>query len=684
MPRAARTLSEAGLASGDRFIVWAVNRPEWSIGWFAGLHLGAVAVPLDVRHTEDFAAKVAAQTGARLVLASRQTEKQARSLGLPIVFIETLPDRARHVEPMTPAGVAADDLAEIVFTSGTTGDPKGVMLTHGGLIAVAQAMAQVLGFGPEERLLSVLPLSHLYEQGLGLITPLMVGASIVYPVSRQPSILVRTFRDFHASVLLIVPQGLRLLDNAIERKVDQTGKRASFERAHRLARRLPRPFRRFLFRTVLNEFGGRLRTIGVGSAPLAPELAQRWEEMGVEVLQGYGMTEMSPVVTFTRREHNVPGTVGEAIAGVEIRLAPDGEIFVRGPGRFVGYWQNPQATAAVVDADGWYHTGDIGELSADGLLTLRGRKKDMLALPDGQKVYPEDVEEVLGEDPRVKGATVVGWPVGENLKVHAVLVLADDAISLTSSGGLVAEADALAVAGEVVRTANGRLGAHQQIRGWTLWPDEDLPRTPTLKVRKQVVLDRLHDLEAVPAALVPAAAIGVVDATTTTTPGGDVATATSPAGHPAIAHTGPEDHFGHLRDLVAEIAHVPEAAVRPELRLSSDLNMDSLQRVELLGLIEEELGVYVDDERLDPDATVQELAAMVDERRDAKRETGIYAWPLHPGVRVFGLAFQGIVMCRSSTSSTACGAAARSISSASRGRSCSRRTTASTRTMRSC
>jgi long-chain acyl-CoA synthetase len=269
----------------------------------------------------------------------------------------------------------------------------------------------------------------------------------------------------------------------------------------------------------------------------------------------------------------------------------------------------------------------------------------MLALPDGQKVYPEDVEEVLGEDPRVKGATVVGWPVGENLKVHAVLVLADDAVDQTSSGALVAEANAFAVAGDVIRTANGRLAAHQQIRGWTVWPDDDLPRTPTLKVRKQVVLARLHELEAVPAAVVRAAAIGAVEATAATAAGPDVATTASPAGgHPPLAHTGPEDQSAHLRELVAEIAHVPEAAVRPELRLSTDLNMDSLQRVELLGLIEEDLGVYVDDSDLDPDATVEEVAAMVEDRRDAKRETGIYAWPLHPGVRVFGIAFQGIVM----------------------------------------
>jgi long-chain acyl-CoA synthetase len=630
VPRAARVLADIGLERGDRYIVWAVNRPEWSIGWLAGMHLGAVAVPLDVRHTDEFAAKVARQTDARVVLASRQTEKQARLLGLPIVFIETLPDRARHVEPLEPAAIGADDLAEIVFTSGTTGEPKGAMLTHGGLIAVAQSMARVLDFGPDERLLSVLPLSHLYEQGLGLITPLVVGASVVYPVSRQPATLVRTFHDFRASVLLIVPQGLRLLDHAIERKVDQAGKRATFERAHALARRLPRRLRRLLFRSVLSEFGGRLHIVGVGSAPLPLEIARRWEEMGIEVLQGYGMTEMSPVVTFTRRDRNVLETVGEAIPGVEIRVAADGELIVRGPGRFAGYWQKPEATAAVVDAEGWYHTGDIGELSADGLVTLRGRKKDMLALPDGQKVYPEDVEDVLGEDDRVKGATVVGWPVGDGLKVHAVLVL--NTAAPISDGPASTAADDLAR--EVVKTANGRLGAHQQVRAWTVWPDEDLPRTATLKVRKQVVLDRLGELANLP----------VLDSGPTTGTNGSAVAASGNGSHPPLARTERVDELSRIGELVAEIMQVPASSVLPDLRLSTDLNMDSLNRVELLGLVEEELGVYIDDGDLDPDATVATVGAMVVARRDVKRETGIYGWPLHPAVRLVGLGFQAAVM----------------------------------------
>jgi len=600
VPRVARVLAEHGLEPGDRAIMWAVNRPEWGLGFLAVAHAGGVAVPLDVRHTVDFGRKIVEQTRPKLVLASRQTEDAARELGLPIIWIESLPDLARRAEPAPPADVTGDTLAEIVFTSGTTGDPKGAMLSHGNLMSCATAMSQVMSFSSGDRLLSVLPLSHLYEQVLGFICPLFVGASIVYPVSRQPAVLIRTFRDFKVSMLLIVPQGLQLLTNAIERKVDQGGQRDRFEGLHRLARRLPTPLRRLLFRPVLAQFGGRLHTIGVGASALDVDVAERWIDMGVQILQGYGATEMGPVVTFTRPERNVLGTVGEPIPGIEVRIADDGEILARGPGRFQGYWQNEAATAAAIDADGWYHTGDLGAFTAEGMLTFRGRKKDMLALPDGQKVYPEDVEAVLRLDPRVTDATVVGWPLGAGLRVHAVLLIDDPA-----------------AAADIVRTANAALAPHQQVRGSTVWPDPDLPRTHTLKVRKPEVLARLAALES---------------------PDHPVVAAPAPLGQAPTLDVDP------VTALVASVGGLDHAAVRSDARLSTDLNLDSLRRVELLGVIEEELGVFVDDDALDPDATVADLIALVDAAREAKRKPRSWAWPLSPAVRAVGIASQVLLI----------------------------------------
>jgi long-chain acyl-CoA synthetase len=602
VPRVAGVLAGVGIEQGDRVVIWAVNRPEWGIAFLGAAHAGAVLVPLDVRTPADLAQKIVERTTPKLVLASAQTLAAASALGLPVLPIEPLPDLARTVKPLASPEIAPDDLAEIVFTSGTTGEPKGAMISHRNLVSNAKVLVEVFTMAPAERLLSVLPLSHLFEQVPGFLAPLVAGASVVYPVSRQPAVLMRTFRDFRATMLLIVPQGLKLLDNAIERRVDSSGRRKSFERLHAWARRLPMPVRRVLFRPVLSAFGGRLRTIAVGGAAMDVALARRWSEMGVEVLQGYGATEMSPVVSFTRPGRNRMGTVGEPVPGVELQVAPDGEVWVRGPGRFAGYWQDPDATAAVIDRDGWYHTGDLGSLGADAQLTLHGRKKDMLALADGSKVYPEDIEAILAADPRVRDAAVVGLTRDGELRVHAVLLTAQ-----------ADEADA------IVRRANTRLTGSQQIRSHSIWPDDDFPRTPTQKVKKRLVVDRLGQEQQV------------------AEPAREAARAAQPN---AATLTGTDGLFG----LVAGVANVPPGSVNAASRLSSDLGMDSLARVELLGVIEEEQGAFVDDSALDPDATVEELAAMVEAARDAKRETGIFGWPLNPLVRVLGLGIQELLI----------------------------------------
>ena len=591
-PRVASVLAEQGLERGDRVLIWGVNRPEWVIGFFGALFAGIVLVPLDVRSQPDFVARIARRTRARLVLASTQTAPLAEGLKLPVILIESLPDRARDATPLPTPDLAGSDLVEVVFTSGTTGEPKGAMLTHANLVANARALRTVFPFQPDERLLSILPLSHMFEQTCGLLAPFLAGASVVYPVSRQPAVLMRTFREFAVTMLLVVPAGLKLLDTAITRKVEAAGRQAGFDRLHRVARHLPRPLKRLLFRPVISQFGGRFRTLALGAAALEEDLGQRWTDMGFDVLQGYGATELSPAVSFTRPSRNRLGTVGEAVPGVEIRIADDGEVLVRGASVFAGYWEDPEATAAAIDAEGFYHTGDIGQLDADGFLTLRGRKKDMLAMPDGTKVYPEDIEAVLSHDPRIRDATVVGWqPARGELRVQAVLLLDDPS-----------EADA------VVRDTNVQLGAHQQIRGFTVWPDEDLPRTHTLKVKKRLVLDRLAELEQ----------------------------GSRPAHQRERLAAAPAGGNGVMA-LVASVANLPISSVQPKSCLSSDLNMDSLARVELLSVVDV-------DADLDPEATVQQLTALVEAAKDAKHDTGIFGWPLSPIARGAGIVIQTLLL----------------------------------------
>jgi long-chain acyl-CoA synthetase len=468
------------------------------------------------------------------------------------------------------------------------------MLSHRNIVSNRVALSSVVPLGPETRVLSILPLSHMYGMNPGFLAPLLAGAMVVYPTSLQPSVLARTFREQHVTMLLAVPQVLKLLDSAIQRRVDESGRHDLFERMHAIGRHLPMPLRRLLFWPVIRQFGG-LRYVALGGAPLSPVLARRWEEIGVTPLQGYGTTELSPVISMTRLDANRIGTVGQPIPGVDVRIAGDGEVIVAGPNVFLGYWDRPDATDKVLQ-DGWYHTGDLGTLDRDGFLTLHGRKKDMLALADGTKVYPEDVENTLARDVRVEDSAVVGIEnaAGET-QVHAVLLLRnrDEGV-------------------DVVRTANAELAAHQQIRGFTVWPDDDFPRTPSLKVKKPVLLDWLHE-----------------HGTSTT------ATAAPPAA--ALAGTPPQSA---IERLVSRIDGIDPTAVRPEARLSSDLGLDSLGRVELLSMIEEDLGAYVDDADLDPEASLAEVQVLIDAAAGAKRDESIFGWPLNPIVRAIGIALQ--------------------------------------------
>jgi long-chain acyl-CoA synthetase len=606
VPRVARHLADAGVRKGDRVITFGVNRPEYGIAMIALLRAGAILVPLDVNSTAEFVAKIAQRTRASAAVVSQQTKERAATLGLPLFEMESLPDLARTKEPLPKPNVAPDDLAVIMFTSGTTGEPKGTMLTHRNLLSSAIACTKIFPIGPHERLLSFIPLSHIFEQGPGFWTVLVSGASVVYPTSRQPAVIRRTFKERRVTMILITPAAVRSLFIAIERKAQQEGKAALFARLRRIGRRLPIPLRRLVFFTVHAQFGGGFRYIVSGGAALDPALGEAWRELGVDVLQGYGLSETAPALTFNRPERNRFGSVGVAVPGVEVKIADDGEVLARGPNVFKGYWENDEATRAALDADGWFHTGDLGKFDEDGYLWLHGRKKDMIALPDGLKVYPEDIENILAGDPRMQELATPARPTlaivvglerpGETLQVHAVFVEPKDRDTVA----------------QIVRDANAKLSGSQQIRGWTLWPDEQFPTTPTQKVKKREVIERLLAM------------------------GKD-----EPVARPAAAAT---RELSEVERLIAQVADIAPDRIRPDAQLSQDLGLDSLARVDLLGVIEEELGAYIDDGALPPEATVSMLEKMVAEARDRKRDGDIYGWPLSPLVRSFGLLLQQTLM----------------------------------------
>jgi long-chain acyl-CoA synthetase len=603
VPRVARYLKESGLKQGDRVLIWGVNRPEYGIAFLAALRLGAILVPLEANYAAEFAQKIAERTRASGAIVSSQTLARAKTLNLPLFQMEVLPDLARQCLPLEKAALTGDDLAEVVFTSGTTGDPKGAMLSHRNILSNAIAASQIFPIGPQQRLLSFLPLSHMFEQLGGFFTVLLAGASVIYPTSRQPAVVRRTFKERKVSMVLITPAVVKSLMLAIERSAEAQGKKKLFETLRRVARHVPMPVRRALFFSVHRQFGGRFRYIISGGAALDPALGESWRELGIDVIQGYGTTECSPGLTFNRVELNRLGSVGTPLPGVEIKIAADGEVLAKGPNVFKGYWENEEATRAVLEKDGWYHTGDLGEIDKDGFLWLRGRKKDMIVLADGTNVYPEDIENALAADPRIEAlatplrpavATVVGLQrPGEDVQVHAVFLVKDKE-----------------QVASIVRDTNVKLSGSQQIRGWTIWPEDEFPTTPTQKVKKRFVVDHLLTM-------------------------GRVDQARAVTGDQAATRT-----LSDVERVITQVANLPPAAVHSGATLSADLGLDSLGRVDLLGAIEEELGAYVDEAALEPNATVAELERMVAAARDVKRDTGIYGWPLSPVVRSFGLLLQ--------------------------------------------
>jgi long-chain acyl-CoA synthetase len=474
--RVASLLKDRGLEKGDHAVIWSSNRPEWVVAYFGCLLAGVVVIPLDVRSSPDFVSRIIQQTAPKIVFCSRQTSDDLPDSGAPTIALEGLEAllEGRPAQRNGPS-IAAEDTAELMFTSGTTGDPKGVILTHRNLVSNIMACREVVPINSSNRLLSLLPLSHMLEQTAGLLVPLSRGASIIYPTSRQPRTLFNTMQRDGVTNFIMVPQALELLMSGIEREVRSKGKEKQWQFLLRIAPWMPMVVRRWLFRGVHQQMGGKLRYIMSGGAYLDPQLARKWETLGVPILQGYGATEASPVITTNTFQHNRLGSVGRVLPGQEIKIANDGEVLTRGPNVTPGYWQNPEATRAAFE-DGWYRTGDLGYLDQDGFLYLKGRKKDLIVLPNGQNVYPEDLENLLNKQPGVKDSVVVGLPSESGvLRVHAALLMEEGHR-----------------ASETVSLVNRQVSDHQRIRGHTVWPQEDFPRTHTLKIRKPLVMEFLQ------------------------------------------------------------------------------------------------------------------------------------------------------------------------------------------------
>jgi long-chain acyl-CoA synthetase len=485
---AAWRLRTAGLQPGDRILTWSPSTPELPAAYFGAMRAGLVIVPLDLRMAPDAIERIAARADAkRLILGTGRDAPDPREARLEHVPTTRLDALTAEPDDTFPADWGAQldawprpdpsDVVELIFTSGTTGMPKGVILAHDNVLASVGAMHRVIP-PIEHRVVSLLPLSHLLEQAVTLFYALDVGADILYVRSRNPRVIFEAIRDHRTTSMVVVPQVLELFWTAVEREVEKAGRKATFERSRRLARHLPFTLRRLIFRQVHARFGGGLRLLVCSGAFLPPALQQAWEDLGVVVIQGYGATETGFGACTTREDHGL-GTVGRPMPPVEMRLAADGEIQFAGPTLYKGYWHDPEATAAAHTADGWYRTGDIGRLDDEGRLILMGRTKDIIVLPNGLNVYPEDIENAL-RVAGVRDSVVVETRPG---RIEAIVLPPAKA----TDAGAPDPAAVREATGAAVKAANARLAQHQRVAAFRLWPEDDFPRTHTLKVKRDVI-----------------------------------------------------------------------------------------------------------------------------------------------------------------------------------------------------
>lgn len=523
-----------GLLPGERIAIALPNGPDWVCVDQAALGLGMIDVPLYVNDRPENVAFLLAHSGARLLVVDTQAQWQA--LAPALAAVATL-ERVIVLGPVeSGSGVmlvsasqwlppgdhplrephhGPDDLATLVYTSGTTGRPKGVMLSHRNMVSVAHAALQRVPAYPQDVFLSFLPLAHLFERTAGYYLPMMAGATVAY--ARSVLQLAEDLQTVRPTALIAVPRLFETIHARLQRELQRAGVLShsvfaltiriggQMVRYHQGRRRRPLGallwpwLSRHVASRLQARLGGRLRIAVSGGAPLPPAIGRIFIGLGLPLLQGYGLTEASPVVSVNLLEDNEPASVGLPLPGVEVRLGEEDEILVRGPGIMQGYWQNPSATAAAIDGEGWLHTNDRGRIERAGHLYITGRLNEIIVLSNGEKVSPEDLEMAMRMDPWIEQCMVVGQgkpflaalvvlargPWIEFAKAHQLAP--DDPASLSSA----------VLVRALLRRIDDQLGAfpkYARIRRvdatrepWT--PDNGF-MTPTLKIRRKVLQQR--------------------------------------------------------------------------------------------------------------------------------------------------------------------------------------------------
>jgi long-chain acyl-CoA synthetase len=596
----AREFERLGIAPGDRIQLWGRNSTEWVAAFFGCILRGAVAVPMDQGATADFARRVAQQVEAKLLVANRAYLLNSnRETALALDSLREAV--ARHSsEPYASPPLSRSSIAQIIFTSGATAEPKGVVISHGNILANLEPLEAGMQpylkwerFVHPLRFLDLVPVSHVFGQFMGVWIPPLLGGCVYFQDSLNPSEIISTIRRDRVSVLIVVPRVLEALQGKIERDLEARGALEKFRKDFEAAENEKVLRRMWRFRKIHRRFGWKFWAVISGGATLDPEAERFWGRTGFAAIQGYGLTETTSLVSVNHPFRIGRGSIGKVLQGREVKLDANGEILVRGENISVGYWEDgtPLAVARKGEDAGWFRTGDLGTLDAEGNLYFKGRKKNVIVTAAGMNIFPEDLEILLRREPEVKDCVVVGLERGGNAEPCGVLLLRDEkrVKQPRHAAGIVAR-------------VNESLAEYQRMRSWFLWPEPDFPRTSTGK-------PKLAEIRA------------SVEAQWGN---GDFA-----GNWPASA--------GGIGELIARMQG-GNSKIDPNANLDSDLHLSSLDRVDLLSALEDRYQVDLNETSFASARTVGELESLVRGSSPVRSEfvfpKWAQRWPV-PWIRAF-------------------------------------------------
>ena len=626
-----RWVTDNGFAHGSRLAIVADNHPRWVAAYLGIIAAGCTAVPLDTALHADQLAKLLKDSGTSTLFCDARHAQASRTAvaGLTIGLVLMDPDRMadnslrEHWLANLPAifdggpgkfqsaPSAAEDLASLLYTSGTTADPKGVMLAHANFLGEVEAVFNWVDIGPSDALLGVLPMFHVLAQMANLLLPLVKGARVVYLETLNTTELLRALRERNITTFAVVPQFFYLIHERIFQEVAKRGVLTqkvfqALVQCNRILRKVGINAGPILFSKVHETLGKKMRYLVTGGSRFDPQIATDFHDLGIDVLQAYGLTETTAAVFANSPTNNVIGSVGKAMKGVEGKIVnatndpqpqedgpATGEVAVRGAVVMKGYWNRLDATAAVL-RDGWFYTGDLGYFDAKGNLFLTGRKKEVIVLSNGKNIYPEEVEAHYLKSPYIKELAVMGLegkPGAEGDRLHAVIVPNFEALRQKK----------IVNAKEVIRfdieSLSQQIASTKRIGSYEIW-QEDLPRTTTRKIKRFEVEKRVKTNQARRA----------------------VDDAELPSEQPLTADEVAwldQSRVQQALKIVREAARAAPPTLRPGHNLELDLGLDSMQRVELLSQIEEQLGGNVEESRLAEIYTVRNLVDAVLQSADS-------------------------------------------------------------------